>query len=129
MFKKLTISALTAGAIAMAPVATPQAQARDAGDVIAGLAILGLLGGTALAIHNRQHGYTPQAQPRRTHVHQPRVTHQPVVTQGYHRNVGHVHTKPRRHYNAKPNECLRQRWTHHGWQTFYSQRCLARYGF
>lgn len=39
------------------------------------------------------------------------------------------HKKHHAHKKNKPRECLRQRWTNHGWKTFYGKRCMINHGW
>ena len=54
-----------------------------------------------------------------------------VVTTNKHHKVK-KHKKHKKHLvykSNKPRQCLRQRWTNHGWKKFYNKRCMASKGW
>ena len=100
------IGALLAGSIAITSTFAAPAAAASDGDRLARI----LLGAAAIGsvVHTvKKNKKRRDAVARRDHYrpnqYQPRV----------------------RHNNHRPKTCLRKKYTYNGWQTFYSQRCLA----
>lgn len=110
MFRTLTITGITAIALAAAPIMAPQAAARsDLDRFLIGATALAVFGAIASSHNKPQHVVTKRyvAPPR--HIHHHNVVKKKVII-----------TR-----TAKPKHCLRKRWSHGGWVTYYGKKCLT----
>ncbi len=110
--KSQLIALFAAGSIASTGISVPtQARANDEFvKFLVGAAIIGAIASAANSFNNPA-----------------------TVTHGYHGNNHKVH-KPKKNKHShvkrkKPKKCLRQRWTNHGWKTFYGKRCMQERGY
>jgi len=114
MFRTLTITGITAIALAAAPIMAPQAAARSNLDnFMIGATALAVIGAIASNNNKQQQVVTKQ------YVAPPRYTHH----YGQRNNV--VQKKVIITRTAKPKHCLRKRWSHGGWVTYYGKKCVA----
>lgn len=141
MLRKLTLSGLLAFSLAAAPIAAPNAMARDNGDkFLLGLLAVGIAGAIAHDINTRDRNTTTATKPhagksshKKHHVHAGRHRHGNMFHSHAHGPNHHTgrHNQPthRQHVRKKPNTCLRQKWTDRGWVKFYSKTCLRNHGY
>ncbi len=121
MLRTLTIAGIAAIAMAAAPIAAPEAEARSNLDnFLIGATAIAILGGIAASQRRSEPVVTKRyVEPRRQDHHSRGHDHSRGHNHGY-KNV--VVTK-----TFKPKHCLRQKWSHGRWVTFYGQKCLAKH--
>ncbi len=140
MIRAFAITGLTAIAIATSPVATTEAHADKAFDnFLAGVATVAIIGGIVhhekkkqrrrAAASQSQHHYHDQDhhqhnRQRVRHSHNHRGVHVHHGSQTNHRSVLRTVEVTN---NRRPKQCLRQRWTNHGWVQYYAKKCLRKH--
>ncbi len=115
--KTAILSILTAGALAIAPIASKPAQAADAHDILGGFVGLAILGALASDLNDRNETSTAQTR-----------TYRPYNNGYYNGNgVKRGHTKRSRN-NVLPGECLRVIDGGNRNRIVFPARCLRREG-
>jgi len=121
MFRTLTITGITAIALAAAPMMVPQASARSDLDRF-------LIGATAIAIIGAiasDHNKKKRQAITHTYVEPPRHTYE------HKHKRKHAHKKEYKKVvttrTTKPKRCLRQKWRNNGWVTYYGRQCMSKY--
>ncbi|GEM_PF-2360998 len=120
MIKTRTIALVTATALSLTAVSATQTQANETDNIvrfIVGAAVIGALVNAA----NNSNRHAPAPVTRR-YDPDPDPVYQPAPV--YH-PTRHV-VRARDH---KPNRCLFQRWSRHGWKQFYGRKCMIRHGW
>ncbi|MFT5000495.1 MAG: hypothetical protein ACI861_001500 [Paracoccaceae bacterium] len=104
--KNKLIAITTAGAIALSGLTAAPAQAGSSDELarlLFGAAIIGIIVNEA---NNNAHVTVTKNKPHRNK-----------------KKRHHAHKK------QKPRQCLRQRWTNHGWKKYFAKRCMAKHGW
>ncbi len=100
------IAITVSGAIALSAVATPASASNDGDRLAQFLFGAAAIGAIAHVIHKDKKKRRHQEAARRHH----------------------YESKPV-YQKHKPRECLRQKWTNHGWKKYYSHKCLKQHGY